>query len=216
MTPSIDHFNAAAATWDDNPQRAARARDVAHAILKDAKLSPTQTILDYGCGTAILGLLLRPHVKRVIAADNAPGMLDALRTKLQQQEISGVDPLLLDLENDPPPSLHADHIVNLLCLHHIADLSPVLNGLYTILNPGGSINIADLETEDGSFHAHVEGGVPHNGFDPAELATLLEAAGFMAPRSQRVSALHRDFPNGTTRDYPLFLLTATKPITATD
>ena len=56
----ISHFDQAAATWDDNPMRIALMKAVGEAILREARPTKNMDVLDYGCGTGLVGLYLLP------------------------------------------------------------------------------------------------------------------------------------------------------------
>jgi predicted TPR repeat methyltransferase len=51
----VSHFDQAAATWDDNPMRIALMRAVGEAILREARPTKNMDVLDYGCGTGLVG-----------------------------------------------------------------------------------------------------------------------------------------------------------------
>ena len=71
--------------------------------------------------------------------------------------------------------------------------------------PGGWIAIADLESEDGSFH---DEPVPHLGFAPAGFLATMQQAGFEAVSHQRVHVMQKP-PGG--RSYPIVLAVARRP-----
>ena len=73
------------------------------------------------------------------------------------------------------------------------------------LKDGGIIALADLDTEDGSFHAVGTEGIFHHGFDRDKLRTIVQAAGF-----DRVEFSTAHIIEGETKDYPVFLVTARK------
>jgi SAM-dependent methyltransferase len=77
------HFDQAAPTWDDNPSRIALMKAVGEAILRQVQPTAEMDVLDYGCGTGLVGLFLLPHVGSVTGADNSAGMLDMLRKKIE-------------------------------------------------------------------------------------------------------------------------------------
>ncbi len=62
------------------------------------------------------------------------------------------------------PAGQFDLVVTAMTLHHIADVPGFLARLGHLLRKDGRLAVADLVTEDGSFHAPMT--VPHNGFDP--------------------------------------------------
>jgi hypothetical protein len=70
---------------------------------------------------------------------------------------------------------------------------------------GGWVAIADLESEDGSFH---DEPVPHLGFDPAAFLARMQHAGLVAVSQHRVHVMQKP-PGG--RSCPIFLAVANKP-----
>ena len=82
MNGSTAHFDEAARDWDNEPRRVALMRAIGEAILREAKPTSDMDVLDYGCGTGLIGLFLLPHVHSVTGADNSPGMLKVLREKI--------------------------------------------------------------------------------------------------------------------------------------
>ena len=200
------HFDQAAVTWDNNPSRLALAGAIAAAVADVVPLGPHWSAMEYGCGTATLSFILAGNVGRIVAADVSQGMLDQVRHKLAAAGVRNVTPCLLDLTRTPPPPETYDLILCAMALHHVDDARHMLETFTAMLRPGGWVALADLVTEDGSFHG--AGAVPHNGFDPRELVGLLTGTGLADAAWNNVHELQR---NG--RSYPVFLLTARRPDT---
>lgn len=198
-------FDAKAATWDSNPQTVERARKVAEALAATVPGLGGRTVLEYGCGTGLLGFALRPHVAAVTMADASEGMLGELRRKIAASGLTGLRPLRLDLATDPPPAERFDLVCSLMALHHVPDTAGLLRAFRGLLAPGGMVGLADLDREDGSFHG--PGVEVHHGFDRAELGEALRDAGFDGVRFQTVFEIARDGAAGPRR-YPVFLATA--------
>ena len=78
----VNEFDERAATWDDDPAKWRRAEDVAAAIRRRVELTPATAVLDYGCGTGLLGFALRHDVGTIDLADSSQGMLDAVAAKV--------------------------------------------------------------------------------------------------------------------------------------
>jgi len=197
-------FDQAAATWDENPGRVALAKGIVSAILAQAPVREEMTAVDFGCGTGLVSLGLAEHVRQVIGIDSSAGMLNVLGEKLRRADIHNVETLLLDLERSPAPNLQADLIVSAMTLHHLADVPAVLGKLAAMLAPGGYIALADLVTEDGSFHGDMT-GVQHLGFDPAWVADILRGLGF----EEICSSIAHVIDRGEKR-YPVFLVSGRK------
>ena len=207
----ISHFDQAAATWDDNPSRIALMQAVGQAILREVRPTADMRVLDYGCGTGLVGLFLLPHVGSVTGADISAGMLDVLRKKIQDGNLRGMQAVHLDLEHDPAPAQRYDLIVSCMTLHHIADTGKILRACHQLLTARGVLCLADLDTEPGIFHTpDVAPSVHHHGFDRAELKSLIARSGFAETKDVTAHVIRKPVDGGTERDFPVFLITARK------
>lgn len=206
------YFDDAAATWDNEPRRIAMMRVVGEAILREARPTKEMDALDYGCGTGLVGLFILPHVRSVTGADSSAAMLDVLRKKITDSGISNMSVIRLDLQHDPLPAGRYHLIVTNMTLHHVADTGAVLRAFYELLLPGGTVCIADLDTEPGIFHPpHAAASVHHHGFDRGGLKSRLEEIGFEEIRDTTAHTIRRLVQDGSERDFPVFLITARRP-----
>ena len=204
------YFDQAAATWDDNPRRVEMAGAVAEAMRRDVPLRPDMKVMDFGCGTGLITRRLGSQVASITAADTSSEMLAVLARKAQASGLRNVETLLLEPGYPSPQGPTYDVIVSSMVLHHIEDVPHLLERFATWLRPGGWVAIADLEPEDGTFHADGR-HVIHHGIDPSALAGQIETNG-LAVRSVRTVHTIRRQPEGAAevRAYPVFLLTAQK------
>lgn len=205
---STEHFDQRAAEWDSDPDKVARARDVARAIAANVPTDDRTRLLEYGAGTGLVTQSLLGRVGQVTLADNAPGMRSVIKEKIA----SGVLPADarvwdLDLELQKPLPGRFDLIVSSLVLHHVRKAQHVVEALTGMLDPGGYLCIADLDAEDGSFHGHDHDLDVHHGFDRDELARSLESAGLSDVVVSDCTQIMRD-----GRPYQVFLATARKPV----
>ena len=199
------HFDDRARQWDDNPVFKERGLKIADAIRKAVPLNKHMSALDYGCGTGLLSFPLKDELGAILAADSSSGMLEVLAGKIAAQGVGNITPVKLDLLADPPPAQRFDLIVTSMTLHHVPDTDLILRLFHDLLNPSGYLCIADLDTEDGSFHG-IEVDV-HHGFDRAELGRRATQAGFADVQFHTVFNIAKERETGT-RDYPVFLMTA--------
>ncbi|HEU4673353.1 MAG TPA: class I SAM-dependent methyltransferase [Candidatus Limnocylindrales bacterium] len=201
----MSSFDERAATWD-TPDRQERAEAVAAAIRDAVPLSPGMRTIEIGAGTGLLGLALAGDVGELVLSDPSAGMLEVTRRKLADLGRPNVSALRFDLVADPPPSEPFDLAVSQLVLHHLEDTVGALRAIRDLLAPGGRIALADLATEDGSFHTEDAEGIHHQGFDPEALTAAAREAGFADVEARIGPSIERD-----GRDYPLVILLGRRP-----
>lgn len=203
------HFDQAAAAWDQKQRRVELAGAISAAIAARVPLSSQMHALEYGCGTGLVGLALAPLLASLTAVDTSSGMLEVLARKIDEEKITNVSPLRLDLVSEELDS-HYDLIFSAMTLHHIKEFERLLVTMCGHLYEGGFLALADLNAEDGSFHDAGAEGVMHHGFHPEELAGILTGQGLEQVEFQEVHAIRKPGENGDERVYPVFLLTGKK------
>jgi 2-polyprenyl-3-methyl-5-hydroxy-6-metoxy-1,4-benzoquinol methylase len=199
-----DRFNAEAAAWDSNPLvhqaskaafEAIRARFPQLQLTGESASEDGFDVLEIGCGTGLLVMLVAPHVRTIVAVDAAQGMIDVLKAKLDKPEAPhNVRPVCALLEDPddkalPPASQHDRHgprlrydlILSHLVLHHIGDLEGVLRTMLGCLKKGGSVALTDFEDfgpEAKRFHPKAKmDGVERHGIKRDWMAGLMEKVG---------------------------------------
>ncbi len=95
-----------------------------------------------------------------------------------------------------------------MVLHHVNDIPDILKKFYRMLTPGGYLAIADLYTEDGSFHG--DGFTGHKGFDVEILANELAGNGFKNITHHTCFTVQKITEQGTAKNFPVFLIVAKK------
>ncbi len=168
-------FDERAKTWDTH-EKIALAQTIADGIRRRGPLRRDYRTLDYGCGTGLLSMALRRDVGSITLVDSSPGMLAVLADKISSQDIKTMTPVQGDLTTDRLRGMEFDLIYTAMTLHHIHDTAGVIKAFAGLLVPGGTLCIADLDTEDGSFHG--EGFDGHRGFDRMILTQRFEKGGF--------------------------------------
>lgn len=198
-------FDEKAATWE-TPAKIERARVVAEAVRRAVALSGSTRVLEYGAGTGLVSQELASSVGPITLADPSAGMREVMHSKVATGALPATTRIWdLDLSTGSVPDERFDLVVTVMTLHHILDLTPVLDGFARLLDGGGHLCVVDLVKEDGSFHRDSSDFHGHHGFDAHDLSARLESAGFT---DVRVEQIHEMVKNGAT--YPLFLAACTR------
>ncbi len=207
MSDTRDKFDRASATWDEEPRRVKLAEELAAVIAAEVRLGPDMDVLDYGCGTGLVTLLLKPSVRSITGADTSGGMLEVLREKCRKQGLTNVRTALLQPGSGVASQGRFHLVVSCMTLHHVADVATLLRDFRTVLLPGGIVAVADLDKEDGGFHGDA---IPaaHAGFGREEMAGMLEDAGFGDVRAITAAVIEKVSAGGCAREYSVFLITA--------
>jgi ubiquinone/menaquinone biosynthesis C-methylase UbiE len=204
----VTKFDEQAKQWDQDAAKVERALRVAEAIAALAGPLEGRRGLEFGCGTGLLGFALQPHLGHVTLADTSRGMIEVLREKIAARGAGNMTPLERDLTAGPLPDETYDLVFTLMTLHHVPDTDGILARFHALLRPGGQLCVADLDREDGSFHA--PGEDVHKGFDRDDLAGRLDRAGFRNVRFTTPYVIERPGEGGPAR-YPIFLAIASRP-----
>lgn len=203
MQVKKDYFEEKSKTYESSLERVDNVKNIGDAIIKKLTYSKTAThLMDFGSGTGLLTAHLAPYVKKITTIDVSPAMNEALRAKLETMPCE-IAMLELDLVESEIEERY-DGIISSMTIHHVKDVLALLQKFYQLLKRGGTIALADLDKEDGTFHTE-DTGVFHFGFDQEEFATLAKQAGFQEVAIEIVSVAKK--PYG---DFPIFLLTGKK------
>ena len=171
-----NHFDDVAVEWDAKTTRMKLTCAVANALKKMCKLSPDMQVLEYGCGTGSLSILIAENFKQIVVVDSSKGMIAELEKKLVDLTETNITPFVFDLTCKPALNTKFDLIITVMTLHHIQNIETIFVKFLEMLAVNGEILIVDLCKEDGSFHSDIK--VPHNGFDLEKLILCLKSLGF--------------------------------------
>jgi ubiquinone/menaquinone biosynthesis C-methylase UbiE/DNA-binding transcriptional ArsR family regulator len=157
--------------------------DVVAQILTGAPLQSRNTVLEVGPGDGSFLLELATQFERVVALDNAPGMLAQARDKVAAAGLHNVEFILDDTRSPQLRGLQADCVVINMVLHHTPAPGDVLRDVAACLAPGGVVLVTDLCNHDQGW-ARENCGDLWLGFDPQKLAQWAENAGLTEMASE--------------------------------
>jgi trans-aconitate 2-methyltransferase len=167
--------------------------EMAGAVLDRLDLRGDETVLDAGCGSGRVTLMLLERLPRghVVAVDQAASMVEHAREALPPDRATVFQASLTELVLDAP----VDAVFSNAVFHWIADHEVLFARLFDVLRPGGRMvaqcggrgNVARFHraareaAADEPFVRWFEGWEgPWNFAGPEETAERLEAAGFEA------------------------------------
>jgi len=180
-----NRFDKDAITWDDLPRRVNLAKAVVENIAPHLK--GNEKILEFGCGTGLVGLNIAPYVKELTGIDTSKKMVEKFNEKASKLNLNA-KALKKDIfEIDAA----FDAVISSMTLHHIKDLNLLSEKLKTITN---RLFLADLVKEDGTFHTRGNHDVMHFGFEPEELEEYFKDWKIKEFKIIHTVKKHRDFP----------------------
>lgn len=208
----MNEFNLKAAGWDQNPIVWERANAIANEIKRLIPLNRKMKALEFGAGTGVTSFILKDFLKEITLIDNSSEMVKIMENKIKTLGVKNLKTINVNLEKDDLEGVKYDLIFNQMVLHHISDIDKIISKFHNLLYPGGYLAIADLYSEDGSFHG--DGFTGHKGFDPAELSRLLLKSGFKNITQHQSFVINKKISDIETKQFDVFLLIAQRPLTS--
>ena len=197
-----DFFADKAKDYDTEIARVDNVTNIAKLILKEQVYQKDFSILDFGSGTGLLLSQIAPYVRNITAVDISKSMNKVIRSK-KDSIACHLDILEIDLTKEDL-RLKFNGIISSMTIHHVKDVVQLFEKFYNLLNENGTIAIADLDKEDGTFHK-IDTGVFHHGFDREEFVRIAKSVGFKNLKIQTVGFVEKPYGK-----YPVFLLTGSK------
>jgi len=163
-TAPASHFDQKAKDWDNHAPRVQMARAIFEGMNRAVPFHPDWHLLDFGCGTGLLGLQFSGRISGLVGLDTSSGMVDQFNAKAPK----GFSAEVRDLGTNPWDRNPFDSVVSAMALHHCEHPLSIMKALADCLKPGGWLALADLDEEDGSFHTD-NTSVFHHGFAQSQL-----------------------------------------------
>ena len=146
--PSKGYFDALGGDWD-RLREGFFSEKVREKSLAAAGVERGRIAADLGAGTGFVTEALVERGLDVIAVDQSPSMLEALRRKFPDRE--AVDCRTGEAEQLPIDDDVADYSFANMLLHHVNDPARAIHEMARIVRPGGRVVITDLDTHDRDF-----------------------------------------------------------------
>ena len=140
------------------------------------RLLPRLDVADLGCGTGALSVEIARWSRSVLAIDKSRDALEAARARAAREEARNVEFVLGDLHK-LDVRRRFDLVVASQSLHFVDDPPRVLSQARKLLKKGGRLLLLEL-LPHGEEWVRERLGHRWLGFEPAQLAAMLEAEGF--------------------------------------
>ncbi|WP_114579388.1 class I SAM-dependent methyltransferase [Saliphagus sp. LR7] len=178
------HWNGRASMFDSESQHGIHSEEQHDrwlTVLRESVGTDPCQVLDVGCGTGVVSLLLGELGHDVVGVDFAPAMLDRARTKAHRGDHSigfhRGDAETLAVPDDAVELVTARHLIWTLPNPHDA-----LHEWKRVVEPGGRILLIEGywdHSEPWDEYEEVHDDLPmYDGRPPAELAEVLRQRGF--------------------------------------
>ena len=200
----MNRFDNVAKDWESKPSRVQIAKSSVDNIIEIVDLKPNFKILDYGCGTGLVGFGLSNETNTVLGMDCSSGMVEKFNEKAKELNFTNISAIKHDINKEDLPKNEFDLIAISMTLHHIKDTNMFIKKARSALKDGGYLCINDLVSEDGTFHSeHKNEGVEHFGYDKDELCKIIKNNNFEVIEYKIVYTDNRN-----TSQYPIFQVIA--------
>lgn len=170
MINNIDKFEDMAFNYDQE-DRINDTMIIVEEIKKHIMDTNDKVLLDYGCGTGLVGLNLVDDFKQVILVDPSSNMIEVVNNKIIKNNIMNAKAKFLDISLNKL-NYQVDYIIIVQTLLHINNYQEVLKMLSECLNNNGHLIIVDFDKND-----KVITDMVHNGFNQKELIDYLSSIG---------------------------------------
>lgn len=199
----MNEFDIKAPDWDNNPMHTARSKAVSGYIRKLIPLDKSMNALEFGAGTGSTSVFLSGYLGEIVMTDTSAGMVEMMNEKIRGTGFRNLKAVLFDLESNDYPGKF-DLIYSQMVLHHVDDTEKIIEKFGKHLNRGGWLAIADLYTEDGSFHG--EGFSGHKGFDPEYLEKIMIKHNFAGIKYMKCFTIEKQTAGGL-KQFDVFIIT---------
>lgn len=113
-------------------------------VIEHLNLKKDFEAIDLASGTGFTAFALAEHVKRVVAYDGTPEMLEKAKALAQEKNLNNLEYVVGDVANLPFPNNTFDIAACRRAAHHFLDKQKFFSEAYRVLKPGGKLGFVDM------------------------------------------------------------------------
>lgn len=186
---SDSHFDQKAADWNDRPGVRKNAANFCEEVRRSVEIRSDMRILDFGCGTGLVGLSFASEVRTVGLLDISHGMIEATRKSIAEQMITNTEVYEDDVRNITAEPF--DLVLAALVLHHVEDLDSTIEGIKKVMKPGAQLVACEFDPSQAPHNPHIV-----TIYSEEQLKAKFEAAGFVEVTTRQLTPLEFPGPDG--------------------
>lgn len=136
------------AYWLERPSR--ELQEHPQLVVNLLDLEPDDVVADLGAGTGYMTVRLAEHVPdgQVLAVDIQPEMLDLLSERIEESNLTGIQPIKGEEDDPHLPSDSLDLALMVDAYHEFAYPHEMMQHLRKALKPGGRVVLAEYRAEN--------------------------------------------------------------------
>jgi len=146
-----DFMSFRGAQWLERDERVQEEQP--DAVLDVMALEPGDVVADMGCGSGYYARRMARRVApggRVYCVDIQQEMLDIMQQLADGEGVTGIVPVLGDVDDPKLPAGEVDWIILADVYHEMSDYEAMLAGMRASLAPGGRVALLEYRIEDGT------------------------------------------------------------------
>jgi FkbM family methyltransferase len=137
-----------AADWLERPERA--EEEHTEVLVANMDLKETEVAADIGAGTGYFSFRMARKLPKgkVLAVDIQPEMLDLLRAKAKELNVTNVQPVLGEITDPKLPASAVDVVLMVDAYHEFDHPREMMESIVRSLKPGGRVVLVEYRAED--------------------------------------------------------------------
>jgi excisionase family DNA binding protein len=204
-----EFFNQVAPEWEEI-SRNYYDRSIKDRIMSMDILGRSMTAVDLGCGDGYISRAVSERVEKVIAIDISSKMLELLNKKAEESGIRNIETIETEAQEVPLQDSSIDIVFASMFLHHIEEPEDIINEVYRILKPGGTVVLADLIKHRNTEMKNAMHDV-WSGFSTSDVKKWFKDTGFTSIKVENLDkSSNSNEDNGFEGKPSAFILTASK------